>query len=96
MMTGQQLWQAALHGDAAAVSTLLSTRGAKSFINYQGTAWFTPLLLAAQNGHETVTKQLIAARCDVHLQTRGGSSPLHLAASKGHEAVTKAAHCCAL
>ena len=34
-MTGQQLWGAVRDGDAAKVSTLLSTQGAQSFINYQ-------------------------------------------------------------
>ena len=34
-MTGQQLCEAARVGDAAKVSTLLSTQGAQSFINYQ-------------------------------------------------------------
>jgi hypothetical protein len=32
-MTGQQLCEAASDGDAAKVSTLLSTQGAQSFIN---------------------------------------------------------------
>ena len=33
-MTGQQLWEAARDGDAANVSSLLSTQAAQSFINY--------------------------------------------------------------
>ena len=34
-LTGQQLYDAALIGDEAKVSTLLSTHDAESFINYQ-------------------------------------------------------------
>ena len=56
-MTGQQLWKAARDGDAAKVSTLLSTQGAQSFVNYQGVHG-----LARVKRHEAVTKQLLAAR----------------------------------
>jgi hypothetical protein len=45
-MTGQQLWEAARDGEAVKVSTLLSTQGAQSFINYQGAlggTWPHPL-----------------------------------------------------
>jgi hypothetical protein len=40
-MTGQQLCQAAHDGNAAKVSTLLSTKGAQSFINYQDAGGYT-------------------------------------------------------
>ena len=66
-MTGQQLCEAARDGDAAKVSTL---QAAQSFINYQGARGATPLCFAAAKGHETVTKQLLAARCNVNLQTK--------------------------
>jgi hypothetical protein len=33
--TGKQLWEATRDGDAATISTLLSTQGAQTFINYQ-------------------------------------------------------------
>ena len=55
---GQQFCDAAHHGDAAKVSTMLSTQGAQSFINYQDGRGFTPLMHAAGNGHAAVTKQL--------------------------------------
>jgi ankyrin repeat protein len=64
-MTGNQLWVAACGGDAAAVSSLLSTQGAQSFIIYRDAIGSTPLHAAAGNRHEAVTKLLIAARCNV-------------------------------
>ena len=72
-MTGKQLWEAARDGDTLKVSTLLSTQGAQSFINYQDANGVTPLFLAAENGHTTVTEKLLAARCnvDLHEQTNG-------------------------
>ena len=42
-MTGQQ---AARDGDTVNVSTLMSTQGAQSFINYQGALGATPLSAA--------------------------------------------------
>ena len=60
-MTGLQLCEAACAGDAAKVSTLLSTQGAQSFINYQDEHGRTLLHDATIRGHETVTEQLIVA-----------------------------------
>ena len=88
-MTGQQLWEAARDGHAAKVSTLLSTQGAQSFINYQGANGTTPLLCAAQNGHASVTKQLIEARCNIDLKAKEGVTPLICAVHKGHKAITQ-------
>jgi ankyrin repeat protein len=88
-MAGQQLWNAAHHGDAAKVGTLLSTQGAQSFMDYQEALGITPLHMAAGQGHVAVSKQLIAARCNVNLQTEQGITSIHASASQGHEAVTK-------
>ena len=60
-MTGEQLRQAVRRGDAAKVSTLLSTQAAQSFINYQDEHGRTLLHDATIRGHETVTEQLIVA-----------------------------------
>ena len=84
-----RLWDAARDGDAAKVSTLLSTQGAESLINCQNSRGATPLHAAAWHGREAVTKQLLAARCSVDLQDVEGATPLHIAARNGHEAVTK-------
>ena len=45
-MLGKDLWEGVLAGDEARVSTLLSTQGAQSFINYQGALGATPLSAA--------------------------------------------------
>ena len=90
-MTGQQLCEAALIGDVAKVGTLLSTQGAQSFINYQDAHGCTPLYIAAKNGHESVTEQLIAARCNVNLHGQLGmvGTPLHIATHFGQATITK-------
>jgi len=49
------------HGDTVTVRKMLSTAGAQSWIDCQDSFGATPLLVAAANGHESVTKQLIEA-----------------------------------
>ena len=44
--------------------------GAQSFINYLDASGATPLYAASQNGHASVTKQLIEARCNIDLQKK--------------------------
>ncbi len=81
--------KAARDGDTETVRKMLSTAGAKSLINYQDWDGHTPLYVAAQGGHETVTKQLIAACGNVDLQTDFGRTPLYAAAQNGHASVTE-------
>ena len=50
---------------------------------------FTPLYIAAQEGHAAATKQLIEARCNVDLQDEHGCTPLFITAEKGDAAVTE-------
>jgi ankyrin repeat protein len=45
-------------------------------------------LIAAQNGHSTVTTQLLAVRCNVDLQSSSGVTVLYVAAQNGHVSVT--------
>ncbi len=102
-MTGQQLWDATLDGDAAKVRTL-------PFINYQDAQGDTPLITRTHKGprrctaeavhgpHDvTITKQLITAHSNVDLQDRMGSPKAapprdRKWACDRHEA----AHCCDL
>jgi ankyrin repeat protein len=68
-------------GDTASVSTLLSTPDAQSFTNTPNESGCTPLHLAVVKGNAAVTKQLLAARCNVDIQDDDGYTPLHNAAS---------------
>jgi len=68
-------------GDTASVSTLLSAPDAQSFINTPNESGCTPLHLAVVKGNAAVTKQLLAARCNVDIQDDDGYTPLHNAAS---------------
>ena len=49
----------------------------------------TPLLVAAENGHEGIVKLLLASEVNVNLQNDFNSTPLLVAASNGHEGVVK-------
>jgi ankyrin repeat protein len=80
---------AARDGDTATVSKMLSTADAQSLINYQDAYGHTPLYIAADYGHASVTEHLIKARCNMDLQTNTGATPLYSAAQNGHASVTK-------
>jgi ankyrin repeat protein len=70
---GKLIFAAARDGDTVTVGKILSTAGAQSLINYQEeTSGATALHCAAQNGHESVTEQLIEARCNMDLQQKDG------------------------
>ena len=47
----------------------------------------TPLHEAAGGGHEAVTKQLLAARCNVDLQINTGATALQVAEGQGHAGI---------
>ncbi len=88
-MPGREFLLAARDGDTATIRTLLSTAGAQSLINYQDANGATPVFCAAENGHASVTEQLIGARCDIDAKTLTGATPLYIAAQDGHASVTK-------
>ena len=58
--------------DAARVCTLLSKQGAQCLISAQDAQGATALYSVSQNGHASMTAELIAARCNVHLESEDG------------------------
>jgi len=101
VMMGKSLFNAASDGNTTTVQTLLSKitskPGGQASVNYQNENGYSPLHKAAEKGHTLVTQQLIAARCNVDLQTggsgvdkkKGRATPLIIAAQHGHAAITK-------
>jgi ankyrin repeat protein len=87
-------------GNASVVEKLIAAR---CNVNIQEMNGLTPLFIAAKRGYHAITGQLIAAGCDVDLQTKDerfpvlgepprwclGETALHVAALFGNEAVTK-------
>lgn len=62
----------------------------RAYADGQNEMGWTPLQLAAQNGHCNICKALLDARADANFATRTGLSPLMLASSNGHEDTVKA------
>ncbi len=49
----------------------------------------TPLLIAAQDGHEAIVRALIELGADVNKATDNGVTPLFFAAQNGHTAIVQ-------
>jgi ankyrin repeat protein len=58
-------------------------------VNAKNTDEWTPLHLAAQNGHLNVVKFLVEQQAEMNMKNTNGSTPLHLAAQNGHLNVVK-------
>ena len=81
-----ELFTAALHGDAARISSLLSA-GARVLSHNNMNA--SPLLAAAAGGHAAAARALLAAGADVNAADVFGATPLIAAAREGHLPVVK-------
>jgi ankyrin repeat protein len=60
---------------------------ARGDVDLQMKNGFTPLHMAAKNGHVSVTKQLLEANCNVDLEAKDGLTALQLAQRSGHTAI---------
>ena len=78
---------AASQGDDATVRTMLSAPGVQSFINYQDGRGFTPLHVAAFEGHASITKRLLEAGSDSELLDMDGRNSLQVAQQQDNTVV---------
>jgi ankyrin repeat protein len=79
---GSDLADAARHGDAQRVETLLES-AANAELDAPGRDGMTPLLWAAQANDLTIARRLLRAGADANLGNRYGITPLWLAAING-------------
>ncbi len=73
--------------DRALVRALSGTGAASNKALLEGGA--TPLLSAAQKGHEAVVRALIELGADVSKAENNGVTPLSVAAQEGHTAIVQ-------
>jgi hypothetical protein len=86
-MTGLHI---AAYFDLGLIASLLLARGNVDVNSMDNFYRRTPLSWAAEKGHDTVVKQLLAHKdVDVNLVDKDGRTPLLWAADKGHDAVVK-------
>lgn len=77
------LFSAAKKGDERTVNLLLSV-GGNLDINKPDDSGWTPLMIAANEGHTTIVKTLLAAGAQVGMTDCDGWTPLLVAAQNGH------------
>lgn len=77
----EELLNSAEAGDSAALERLL---GSQVDANLRNSCDWTPLMMAAVNGHVDATERLLAAGAEVDAVDQGGYTALLLAASNNH------------
>lgn len=82
-----EIHDAARNGEGARVMNLLVKD--PSLIRLRDDNGYTPLHLAAKNGHNGLTKQLVESGAEIDARAKDGSTPLHLAAAAGHRATAE-------
>ena len=79
------IWTACAEGDLERVRQLIQVQDM-----YRGDSiGWTPLMLAALNGHDQIVRELIRAEADVNGKDKYKQTALHLASRRGHSNVVK-------
>lgn len=78
-----QLFTAIRAGKPEVVRTLLAT--SKPDVNGRDDSGNTPLMVAAQNGHDEIVATLLAAKADRNAKNDQGKTALDLAIAGGHD-----------
>lgn len=84
------LYHAARKGDLESLTTLLTEASDLIDINQRDLKGKTPLFLAAQSGHVSVVRELLAHGAEKERINRLGRTPLHTAIDNGHLKVVRA------
>ena len=82
-----QLFVAVRTGKPEVVRTLLAT--SKADVNGRDDQGNTPLMIAAQNGHDEITSTLLAAKADAKAKNDHAQTALDLAIAAGHDDVVR-------
>jgi len=62
---------------------------AKADVNRANKTGWTPLCIAAQEGHASIVQLLTKANVDVNTTNQDGATPLYVAARRAHESVIR-------
>ncbi len=82
-----QLMTAVGKGDASAVKEILMHTVSVDESCHYGDSWVTPLMLAAQKGHESVVDLLLMAGAESTIKSLDGDTALTCAAKAGHKRI---------
>ena len=85
--SGRSLYAAASNGESRATAVRFIEGGSDVNQANSSTGW-TPLQVAAANGHSKMCQTLIEHGANVNVQDRNGMTPLHLANAGGHTKTT--------
>ncbi|KAL0932846.1 ankyrin repeat protein [Colletotrichum truncatum] len=89
-LTGVSALHLSASGGSVDTLSFYIDNGLLENLNVKCDDWYTPLHVAALQGHLSAVRYLCARGCDVNARTKDGDSPLHLAAESQTLDVAKA------